>query len=84
MKRVILHLDMDAFFAAVEQLDNPELRGKPLVVGGSPDSRGVVATCSYEARIFGVRSAMPLSEAKRRCPSVSLCAGVCPVTARFR
>ncbi|HSL93210.1 MAG TPA: DNA polymerase IV [Bacillota bacterium] len=68
MKRVILHLDMDAFFAAVEQLDNPELRGKPLVVGGSPDGRGVVATCSYEARRFGVRSAMPLSEAKRRCP----------------
>jgi DNA polymerase-4 len=59
---------MDAFFAAVEQLDNPELRGKPIIVGGSPDNRGVVATCSYEARRFGVRSAMPLSEAKRRCP----------------
>lgn len=68
MSRVIIHLDMDAFFAAVEQLDNPELRGKPLVVGGSPDDRGVVATCSYEARRFGVRSAMPLSEARRRCP----------------
>lgn len=68
MHRVIIHLDMDAFFAAVEQLDNPELRGKPLVVGGAPDERGVVATCSYEARRFGVRSAMPLSEARRRCP----------------
>jgi DNA polymerase-4 len=68
VERVIIHLDMDAFFAAVEQLDNPALRGKPVIVGGAPDERGVVSTCSYEARRFGVRSAMPLTEAARRCP----------------
>jgi len=59
---------MDAFFASVEQLDNPELRGKPVIVGGAPNERGVVSTCSYEARRFGVRSAMSLTEAYRRCP----------------
>ena len=68
MQRQIIHLDMDAFFAAVEQLDFPELRGKPVIVGGAPNERGVVSTCSYEARIFGVRSAMSLTEAYRRCP----------------
>jgi DNA polymerase-4 len=68
MERKILHIDMDAFFAAVEQLDHPELRGKPVIVGGDPHRRGVVSTCSYEARKFGVHSAMPLSEAFRRCP----------------
>lgn len=66
--RTILHIDMDAFFAAVEVALNPTLKGKPVIVGGSPDQRGVVSTCSYEARAFGVRSAMALSEAVKRCP----------------
>lgn len=64
--RVIMHLDMDAFFASVEQVDNPELRGKPVIIGRS--MRGVVSAASYEARKFGVRSAMPVAEARRRCP----------------
>lgn len=64
----ILHVDMDAFFAAVEQRDRPELRGQPVVVGAPPDQRGVVSTCSYEARKFGVHSAMPSREAFRLCP----------------
>lgn len=70
--RVIAHVDLDAFFAAVEQRDNPALRGRPVVVGADPrggKGRGVVSTCSYEARKFGIRSAMPVSEAFRRCPS---------------
>ncbi len=66
--RVIIHVDMDAFFAAVEQRDRPELRGKPVIIGGDPRKRGVVSTASYEARRFGVHSAMPLGEAVRRCP----------------
>ncbi len=68
MQRKIIHIDMDAFFAAVEQRDNPELMGKPVVVGGQPDSRGVVATCSYEARKFGIHSAMPTAHAYKLCP----------------
>ena len=65
-QRWIMHMDMDAFFASIEQLDDPSLRGRAVVVGG--DRRGVVSTCSYEARRYGVRSAMPIVEAKRRCP----------------
>lgn len=64
----IIHADLDAFYAAVEQLDNPELRGRPVLVGGSPRSRGVVATASYEARAYGVHSAMPMATAVRQCP----------------
>jgi nucleotidyltransferase/DNA polymerase involved in DNA repair len=64
----IIHVDLDAFFAAVEQRDHPELRGKPVIVGGDPRSRGVVSTCSYEARKFGVHSAMPLRTALKLCP----------------
>ena len=66
--RDILHVDMDAFFASVEQRDHPERRGKPVIVGAPADQRGVVSTCSYEARVFGVHSAMPSREAFRRCP----------------
>lgn len=68
MSRIIFHVDMDAFFASIEIAHHPELRNKPVIVGGSPHSRGVVSTCSYEARAFGVRSAMPLFEAYQRCP----------------
>jgi DNA polymerase-4 len=80
MRRVV-HLDMDAFYASVEQRDQPELRGKPVAVGGRPQARGVVAAASYEARAFGVRSAMPMARALRLCPELMI---VSPDFERYR
>jgi DNA polymerase-4 len=75
MSRTILHLDLDAFYCAVEENQTPELRGKPFAVGGKPDERGVVSSCSYAARKFGVRSAMPMSRAVRLCPGLIIVSG---------
>ncbi len=69
MDRIFFHIDLDAFFANVEKLDDPQLADKPVVVGALPGRRGVVSTCSYEARKFGIHSAMPISEAYKRCPT---------------
>lgn len=81
MPRVLLHADLDAFYASVEQLDNPALRGRSVVVGGPPESRGVVAAASYEARAFGVRSAQPMRTALLRCPQAER---VAPRFERYR
>src|SRR5438477_4564669 len=70
MPRTIVHLDLDAFFCAVEEQRDPALAGRPFAVGGRPESRGVVSTCSYAARQFGLRSAMPMAQAVRLCPSL--------------
>jgi DNA polymerase-4 len=81
MTRRIVHIDMDAFYASVEQRDRPELRGRPVAVGGAPASRGVVAAASYEARRHGVRSAMPMSQAVRLCPGLVI---VSPDFSKYR
>ena len=81
MGRVVAHLDLDAFFAAVEVLEDPSLAGRPLVVGGDPFGRGVVSTASYEARAYGIRSAMSAAEAHRRCPGAVF---VRPDMARYK
>ena len=78
MARQIMHIDLDAFFVSVEQVENPELKGKPVVVGGRPDRRGVVASASYEARAFGLHAGMPLTTASKLCPQATFIEGSFP------
>ena len=78
MARRIMHIDLDAFFVSVEQVENPELKGKPVVVGGRPEGRGVVASASYEARAFGLHAGMPLVTASRLCPQAIFIQGSFP------
>ena len=78
MTRRIMHIDLDAFFVSVEQVESPELKGKPVVVGGRPDRRGVVAAASYEARVFGLHAGMPLAPAYRLCPQATFIEGSFP------
>ena len=75
MQRKILHIDLDAFFCSVEENNNPSLRGKPFAVGGRPDQRGVVASCSYASRMFGIHSAMPMARALKLCPDLIIVSG---------
>jgi len=78
MTRRIMHIDLDAFFVSVEQVENPELKGKPVVVGGRPEGRSVVASASYEARAFGLHAGMPLTTASRLCPQAIFIQGSFP------
>ena len=72
MQRKIIHIDADCFYAAIEMRDHPELRGIPMAVGGSAERRGVLTTCNYDARAYGVRSAMPTAQAMRLCPQLTV------------